>query len=1255
MVSMGSGLELVRKGRKGAALFTMVVVAALLAVAPQAAMAWSDGTSPGGPASTGDEELYAADRIIFSLEGSERFARRSDRGTSPQRDYTAMQESMETRGTAALAGAGLRWRSLEALPFTGALVAEGIAGDPVEASRRLAESPSVAWAEPDYRNTLYAQPAKGDEDATYDPMYPDEWHLHGEAENGVDAATVWERLIAGDDVVVAIMDTGVDYTHIDLADNMWDGIAVSPDLVHHGYDFGEDNNDPMDRFGHGTHCAGITAGVINGHGIIGAAPTATIIAAKVADKQFSLNDSYVLAACNWLAKLRTLHNVPVRAVNMSFGGPIYSESDKVGLEALQDAGILAFIAAGNDYRDNDLFGAGFSSSIPMPNVLTVAATAQDGGLTDFSQWGRVTVDLGSPGADILSTIPAECALREEGDISRDIGGTTYWWSPWDGTSMATPLALGVAALGWAAHPDADWREMKSLLLTAGTPESVLDGYCRTGERVSAPETASNDIPEGPVLYDALNSGVWSLPWLEPGEPLTIFGDNLGDAAGSLTVHSADDAPPAPWQTTASWNETLPTTSWSPTAITATVPQMDATFDARATLEVTTISGDSASLPALVAEVGASRDSSLHPAAALLNGSTTTFSGDHYCIGSYEDTDKTVLYRWDDDSGDVAPEADLSDLLPDNGDTVEFQYSTLAGDDASGRIYIIGGSAGGYLYAYNPGEPELEWWDLENDYLVELLLPFAAGDGEGTVMVAGGMDYRDRGIWDCVCSLDVGSVPDEGTITAELLDVTWDKPRYAGTAAVVEGRFALAGGIGPVGDPANNNVYFLDRESLEWSANPLPYGYGESAATKTRDEGGELINGTLAEHNGCLYYIGAGTFAGSSLLSPHKMYYTSPFIFYLPAEYIGAQEGKSASGGVPWGILDRRFAFPASLNGKPSFFPFLRDSKAVMAAHYVNDSGYSIFETPLYDQIPADRHMVTATAGTGGAIDPSGEIAIPDGGTISFDITAHSGYAIDVISVDNKPLAGVGGKTAHRYTFEDVSEDHGITAAFRALPTPTPAPQPTATPTPAPTATPTPAPTAAPTPTPTPGPIPQPEEIDSDDVTPDEGTVSVDVAPLSGDEQQGIEDGAQTLLDDGEAQRVDEIRATRVKARVEEPGGKAGFSIGDGGDSRSARAETKRALLVRNASTGEWDRTTPPHSGEDLDVTEGDAGLTVRVRDGGTYDRDGATDGSVETDLAVVAYTPAEPTPSGDGGGGCRLGFAPVALLLLLPVLMIRRR
>ncbi|MCF7936672.1 MAG: right-handed parallel beta-helix repeat-containing protein [Synergistales bacterium] len=232
------------------------------------------------------------------------------------------------------------------------------------------------------------------------------------------------------------------------------------------------------------------------------------------------------------------------------------------------------------------------------------------------------------------------------------------------------------------------------------------------------------------------------------------------------------------------------------------------------------------------------------------------------------------------------------------------------------------------------------------------------------------------------------------------------------------------------------------------------------------------------------------------------------------------------------------------------------------------------------------------------------------------------------------------------------------------PTSTPAPVPTEPPAPEPTTAPTAAPTATPTsgPTPTPVPVPESEDVDSDDVTPDEdsGTVSADVEPVEEEDEDEVAQQAQEMIDDGEAGKVDRIRTSKVKARLREGSDRAGFTISDGGNEMTAQAEIRTKVLVKNQG-GDWKRFDPGYSGEDLEITEtADGSLKLFVTDQKAYDQDGEV-GLVETDLAIVTYQAATPTtapttPSSGGGGGCSMGFSLFGLLLVLvPGLLAIRR
>ena len=234
---------------------------------------------------------------------------------------------------------------------------------------------------------------------------------------GADGATdVIPGRNAGDGIKVAIIDSGIDYDHPDLAAN-----------YRGGYDFVNNDNDPMDDEGHGTHCAGIVAAVDNGIGVIGVAPEVELYAVKVLDYDGEGWLSDIIAGFNWAV------DNGMNIISYSAGSPSYSTARQQACDNAYDAGLLIVAAAGNDGNPS---GTGDTVIYPAryASVIAVAATDQYDQRTAFSATGP-DVELAAPGDNIYST---------------------YWPAPYaslPGTSMACPHVSGAAALVWAAYPD----------------------------------------------------------------------------------------------------------------------------------------------------------------------------------------------------------------------------------------------------------------------------------------------------------------------------------------------------------------------------------------------------------------------------------------------------------------------------------------------------------------------------------------------------------------------------------------------------------------------------------------------------------------------------------------------------------------------------------------------------------------------------------------------------------------------------------
>lgn len=270
-----------------------------------------------------------------------------------------------------------------------------------DAVRAYALDPDVEAAQLNYIYRPQAVPN--------DTLFDSQWALRnsGQAVSGttgtfgddLGAVAAWDRVTDCSAVVVAVLDTGVNYTHADLAANMWDG---GPGYPHHGYDAVDDDDDPMpaDGSGHGTHVAGtIGAEGNNGIGASGVCWKVQLMAVRVMDAWGGTTAEVVHGI-----EFAVAHGAKV--INFSGGGPSGS-ADAMFQAAIADAGdkdVVVVVAAGNASSDDDAVPLA-PCSFPEPNLICVAALDQNLELAGFSNWGAQSVDVGAPGVNILSTWP----------------------------------------------------------------------------------------------------------------------------------------------------------------------------------------------------------------------------------------------------------------------------------------------------------------------------------------------------------------------------------------------------------------------------------------------------------------------------------------------------------------------------------------------------------------------------------------------------------------------------------------------------------------------------------------------------------------------------------------------------------------------------------------------------------------------------------------------------------------------------------
>jgi subtilisin family serine protease len=389
------------------------------------------------------------------------------------------------------------------------------------------QSGLVEFAEPDYWVKASAAPD--------DPRYVDGtlWGLNNRGQSGglihadIGAADGWEILNSASNVIVAIIDTGIRYTHEDLADNVWvnpgeipgngiddDRNGIVDDV--HGLNAITNTGDPIDETGHGTHVAGVIGAVgNNGKGVVGVAWKVQIMACKFMDSEGmgSISDAI---QCVDYARLKG-----AQVINASWGGVNSSSSLRTAISRARTAGIVFVAAAGNESADDDVVG-NYPSGFDLDNVVSVAASTRSDALASFSNYGATTVDLVAPGSTIYST------------WNSSDKNYTYL----SGTSMAAPYVAGVFALMKAKFPNDTYKQLIDRVFAATDPIASLAGKCVTGGRVNL-----NRALEANLIANFTASALSGSPPLTVAFKDTSFGAitdriwNFGD--GSPTSAAPD--------------------------------------------------------------------------------------------------------------------------------------------------------------------------------------------------------------------------------------------------------------------------------------------------------------------------------------------------------------------------------------------------------------------------------------------------------------------------------------------------------------------------------------------------------------------------------------------------------------------------------------------------------------------------------------------------------------------------------------------
>ena len=379
----------------------------------------------------------------------------------------------------------------------------------------LSQDPAVALVEPNHLRWVTGMRTPND------PLFGQLWGLQntGQAANGstgtaqsdISFLTAWGLARPStNEVVVAVVDTGLDLTHPDIVSNLWtnpgeipnnglddDGDGYVDDV--HGYDFVDGTGAVTDSGFHGTHVAGtIAATGNNGLGVIGVDFQAHIMALKASSDGSTLTDAAIVEAVQYAAMMKT-RGVNVVAINASFGGGSSSSTESAAIQAAGNVGIIFCAAAGNNSANNDTT-AFYPASYRLPNMVVVAASDQNDALASFSDYGATTVDLAAPGVNILSCLPVALA------------GTTSYVQQASSVYQANPLTYS------------------GVTPAKGITTAIY--YCALGNPTDFPAAVSNNIAliERGTLYfsDKVSNAMAA-----GARAAVIFNNAAGNFSGTL--------------------------------------------------------------------------------------------------------------------------------------------------------------------------------------------------------------------------------------------------------------------------------------------------------------------------------------------------------------------------------------------------------------------------------------------------------------------------------------------------------------------------------------------------------------------------------------------------------------------------------------------------------------------------------------------------------------------------------------------------
>ena len=336
----------------------------------------------------------------------------------------------------------------------------------------------VVYAQPNWVSHIDLAKPQSVEKTPNDPRYSEQWDWPK-----VSAPAAWDKTTGSHSIVVTDIDTGMEYTHEDLAANAWqntaecNGVQGKDDDKNgyvddcYGIDPRNGDTDPMDDEGHGTHTAG-TIGAVgnNGKGVTGMNWKIQVMPCKSHDSTGNGTVASIIECYQYVKMEKVKYGYDIIATNNSYGSCPeacdYNPATYDAIKALIKPGVIMSYSAGNSNRDNDVRGQ-YPANYDLPNILSVAATDSNDNRASFSEWGLRSVDLGAPGVSVLST------YRNNGYANES------------GTSMASPHVAGLAGLLHSFDGSLKWWQIRNLIVAGGDPVASMKDKTVSGRRLNA--------------------------------------------------------------------------------------------------------------------------------------------------------------------------------------------------------------------------------------------------------------------------------------------------------------------------------------------------------------------------------------------------------------------------------------------------------------------------------------------------------------------------------------------------------------------------------------------------------------------------------------------------------------------------------------------------------------------------------------------------------------------------------------------------